>query len=183
MVASENKHIGYPLICSEPPTAIIDERGPRTPAVADSQKAFRAAFVLVADREHPPEQDVLEELSAFMRGFSNPANDADDATFNFHEATGGRATFATGDLTRWRKPGAAVALAGGARPRDVRTFVASRPSRFGGAIKANPHLLCGTEHLGNAPGASNPAAFGSADGPSARFVGAADPPGPYPIRP
>ena len=165
-----------------PVQRVIDEHGPRTPAVADSQKAFRAAFVLVADREHPPEQEVLEELSAFMRGFSNPANDADDATFNFYEATGGRATFATGDLTRWRKPGAAVALAGSAHPRDVRTFVASRASRFGGAIKANAHLLCGTEHLGNAPGASNPAAFGSADGPRVRFVDAADPPGPYPIR-
>ena len=166
-----------------PVQRIIDEHGPRTPAVADSQKAFRAAFVLVADREHPPEQEVLEELSAFMRGFSNPANDADDATFNFYEATGGRATFATGDLTRWRKPGAAVALAGSARPRDVRTFVASRASRFGGAIKGNAHLLCGTEHLGNAPGASNPAAFGRTDGPRVRFVDAADPPGAYPARP
>ena len=166
-----------------PVERIIDEHGPRTPAVADSQKAFRAAFVLVADREHPPDQQELEELSAFMRGFSNPANDADDATFNFYEATGGRATFATGELTRWRKPGAAVALAGSARPRGVRTFVASGAVRFGGAIKADAHLLWGHEHHGNAPGASNPAAFGSADGPRVRFVDAADPPGPYPIRP
>ncbi len=167
---------------------IIEEHGPRTPAVADSQKAFRAAFVLVADREHPPEREALEELSALLRGFSNPADDEDDETYNFYEATGGRATFATGDLTRWRKPGAEASLAATARAFDVRPFAASRSPRpfvashgsprFGGAIKANPHLLCGAEH---GPGAAESAAFGRADGPPPRL--AEDLPGPYPTHP
>ncbi len=167
---------------------IIEEHGPRTPTVADSQKAFRAAFVLVADREHPFEQEVLEELSTFLRGFSNPADDEDDETYNFYEATGGRATFATGDLTRWRKPGAEASLAATARAFDVRPFAASRSPRpfvashgsprFGGAIKANPHLLCGAEH---GPGAAESAALGRADGPPPRL--AEDLPGPYPTHP
>ena len=160
-----------------PVERIIEEHGARTPTVADSQKAFRAAFVLVADRENPPEQEVLEELSALVRGFSNPASDGDDTSFNFYEATGGRATFATGDLTRWRKPGAEVSLAKSARARAAHPFVARQGNRFfGGARKDDLHRFCGTEHVGHGPGwppSANP------DGPPPRLDRAADTPGPY----
>ena len=170
---------------------IIEEYGSRTPAVADSQRAFRAAFVAVADLEHPFEQQTLEELSAWLRGFSNPAKDADDETFNFFEATGGRATFATDELTRWRKPGAAALLGAGARAVDIRPLAASRSSRplvvrqgaprFGRTSKADARLFCGTEHLGHEPWASS--AFGGVDGAPRQFVGVEDSPGPYPKRP
>ena len=172
---------------------IIEEYGQRTPTVADSQKAFRAAFVLMADREHPFEQEVLEELSALIKDYSNPVDDADDGTmnsFNFYEATGGRATIATGELTRWLKPGAAALLAAGARAVDIRPLAASRSSRpfvvrqgaprFGRTSKADGRLFCGIEHLGHGPWADS--VFGSVDGPP-RFAGAEDSPGPYSKRP
>ena len=159
-----------------PVERIIEEHGARTPTAADSQKAFRAAFVLVADRENPPEQEVLEELSALVRGFSNPAPDDDDTSFNFYEATGGRATFATGDLTRWRKPGAEVSVAKSARARAARPFVARQGHRFfGGARKDDLHRFCGTEHVGHGPGWSP---FANPDGPPPRLDDAADTPGP-----
>lgn len=159
-----------------PVERIIEEHGMRTPTVADSQKAFRAAFVLVTDRENPPEQEVLEELSALVRGFSHPAADADDETFNFFEATGGRATLATGELTRWRKPGAEVSFAKNVRARATRPFVARQGLRFfGGARKDDPHRFCGTwGHIGHRPGSPF-----SLDGPPPRLDDAADTPGHY----
>ena len=159
-----------------PVERIIEEHGMRTPTVADSQKAFRAAFVLVTDRENPPEQEVLEELSALVRGFSHPAADADDETFNFFEATGGRATLATGELTRWRKPGAEVSFAKNVRTRATRPFVARQGLRFfGGARKDDPHHFCGTwGHIGHGPGAPF-----SLDGPPPRLDDSADTPGHY----
>ena len=162
-----------------PVERIIEEHGMRTPTVADSQKAFRAAFVLVTDRENPPEQAVLEELSALVRGFSHPAADADDETFNFFEATGGRATLATGELTRWQKPGTEVSFAKTVHARATRPFVAGQGLRFfGGARKDDPHRFCGTgRHIGHGPGAPF-----SLDGPPPRFDVGADTPGPYRLR-
>ena len=159
-----------------PVERIIEEHGMRTPAVADSQKAFRAAFVLVTDRENTPEQEVLEELSVLVRGFSHPAADADDETFNFFESTGGRATLATGELTRWRKPGAEVSFAKNVSARATRPFVARQGLRFfGGARKDDPHRFCGTwGHIGHGPGPPF-----SLDGPPPRFNDAADTPGHY----
>ena len=159
-----------------PVERIIEEHGMRTPAVAASQKAFRAAFVLVADRENPPEQEVLEEMSALVRGFSHPAADADDETFNFFESTGGRATLATGQLTRWQKPGAEVSFAKTVRARATRPFVARQGLRFfGGARKDDPHRFCGTwGHIGHGPGPPF-----SLDGPPLRLDDSADTPGHY----
>ena len=155
-----------------PVERIIEENGPRMPAVADSQKAFRVAFVLLADREFPPEQEVLEEISALLRGFSDPAGDADDETFNFHEATGGRATIQFGDLTRALKPGADVTLARSAGTRQFRTFAPSF-----GAGKPDVHQFCGVEHVWHGGGAKG-TPIGSVGGPP-RLTGPADAPGPY----
>ncbi len=161
-----------------PVERIIEEHGRRTPTVADSQKAFRAAYALVTDRENPAEQELLEELSALVRGYSIPTPDEDDETFNFYETTGGRATFATGDLSRFRKPGAAVSLARSTRSPDIRTFSASRNlRRFGGAGKPDLHQFCGVEHVGHGPAAES-ARFGGTGGPP-RLAGPADSPGPY----
>ena len=159
-----------------PVERIIEEHGMRTPTVADSQKAFRGAFVLVTDRENPPEQEVLEELSALVRGFSHPAADADDETFNFFEATGGRATLATGELTRWQKPGAEVSFAKNVSARATRPFVARQGLRFfGGARKDDPHRFCGTwGHVGHGRGPPF-----SLDGPPPRLDDSADTPGHY----
>lgn len=143
---------------------IVEEFGPRTPTATDSQKEFRAAFVLITDAENPPEQEVLEELSALVRAFSNPANDADDETFNFHETTGGRATFATGNLTEWRKPHAVVPLAKSARAFKDRPFVASqRPRHFGGATKAGVHVHRDAGHMVHDPDSAKD--FGRVDDP------------------
>ncbi len=127
---------------------IIEEHGPRTPTVADSQKAFRGAFVLVADQEQPPDQAKMAELSALLNWFSRPQDDPDDPQVNFYEATGGRATFSFGELTRWRKPDAAVALASGSRPVGNVGFPPGwRTGRFGGAARAGAHRFCATEHV------------------------------------
>ena len=162
-----------------PVERIIEEHGMRTPDVADSQKVFRTAFVLVADRENPAQTSLLEELSAWVRSYSNRANDADDETFNFFEATGGRATLATGELTRWQKPGADVSFAKNVSARATRPFVAGQGLRFfGGARKDDPHRFCGTgRHIGHGPGAPF-----SLDGPPPRFDVRADTPGPYRLR-
>ena len=127
---------------------IIEEHGPRTPTVADSQKAFRGIAVLVADQEQPPDQAKMAELSALLDWFSRPQDDPDDPQVNFYEATGGRATFSFGELTRWRKPDAAVALASGSRPVGNVGFPPGwRAGRFGGALRAGAHRFCATEHV------------------------------------
>ena len=132
---------------------IVAENGPRVPSVEDSQKVFRVATVLIADEEHPPEQEVLAELSALLRTYAVPRNDEDHESFNFYETTGGRASLETGGLGRWRKAGAAVATIASARVGDSRDiFVHQRTGRFGGAVKRNQHDYCGTSHIGHRAG-------------------------------
>lgn len=124
---------------------IIEEYGPRMPTVADSQKAFRGAAVLVADQEQPADHATMAELSALLDWFSRPQDDPDDPQVNFYEATGGRATFSFGELTQWRKPDATVALASGRWPVGNRFLAGGHTSRFGGAIEAGTHAFC-AEH-------------------------------------
>ena len=78
---------------------IIEEHGPRVPSHADSQKAFRAAVLLLIDDTHPGTRERLDTASDLASWFSHPGNDSDDGTYNFYEATGGRATLEMGGLS------------------------------------------------------------------------------------
>ena len=76
---------------------IVEEHGARTPSWGDSQKSFRAATILIVD-DLSSASGTARELSAALRSFSHPGADSDDRSYNFWEATGGRATFKTDGL-------------------------------------------------------------------------------------
>ena len=75
---------------------IIAEHGERIPNHTASQKEFRAAVVLLIDENHPLHKWQLDRLSGAIDSFSHPGASAFYAysfdTYNFWEATGGRAT-------------------------------------------------------------------------------------------
>ena len=157
---------------------IVAENGPRIPSVENSQKVFRVATVLIADEEHPPEQETLAELSALLRAYSLPRNDADHESFNFYETTGGRASVVTGGLGQWGKAGAAITTIASDSPN---VLVRKRTGRFGGAVKRNQHEYCGTAHLGQRAGFgtfTHDRFEGDSAGPEGWFNGVLDSPGP-----
>lgn len=82
---------------------IVQEHGARVPSHIDSQKAFRAAVILLIDEAHPAIREHLDAVSRAASWFSHPGNDDDPDTYNFYEATGGRATIAMGDLSQFSK--------------------------------------------------------------------------------
>ena len=71
---------------------IVEEQGARVPDWRSSQKSFRGAVVLIADDWFPATSRVLRELAGELRTFSRPGADGFGSSFNFWEATGGRAT-------------------------------------------------------------------------------------------
>ena len=76
---------------------VIEEHGARTPSWLDSQKSFRAATMLIVD-DPAQSRNIARELSEALRTFSVPGPDGDDDSYNFWEATGGRATLTTDGL-------------------------------------------------------------------------------------
>ena len=82
---------------------IIAEHGERVPDVSQSQKDFRAAAILLIDEDHPAIEWQLEKVSADIAAFSLAGPDEDDDTFNFWEATGGRATITMDGLSQFQK--------------------------------------------------------------------------------
>ena len=82
---------------------VIEENGARTPSWLDSQKTFRAAAMLIVD-DPAGSQDIARELSEALRVFSVPGPDGDPGSYNFWEATGGRATLATDRLGVANRP-------------------------------------------------------------------------------
>ena len=82
---------------------VIEENGTRTPSWLDSQKTFRAATMLIVD-DPARSQDIARELSEALRVFSVPGPDGDPGSYNFWEATGGRATLATDRLGVANRP-------------------------------------------------------------------------------
>ena len=98
---------GYPIFTASDVETwsvqrIVQEHGVRTPSWIDSPKNFRAATILIVD-DLTGAYAKARELSAALRRFSQPAPDADDGSYNFWEATGGRATFTTDDLRGHRQ--------------------------------------------------------------------------------
>ncbi|MCY4212853.1 MAG: leucine-rich repeat domain-containing protein [Gammaproteobacteria bacterium] len=80
---------------------LVAEQGIRMPDHAQSQRAFRAAAILLIDETHPAYADQLDQLSDEVAWFANAADDGNDGLYNFHEATGGRATMAMGGLSEF----------------------------------------------------------------------------------
>ena len=77
---------------------IVEEQGARVPDWRSSQKSFRAAVVLITDDWFPATPATLAELRDALRTFSQPGSDASGHSFNFWEATGGRATLKMDEL-------------------------------------------------------------------------------------
>ncbi|MDE2887202.1 MAG: leucine-rich repeat domain-containing protein [Gemmatimonadota bacterium] len=85
---------------------IIAEHGPRVPDHSLSQKAFRAAVILLVSEDYPAVRKSLEALSKDANLFSHDGEDQFDEWYNFYEATGGRATIAMDGLSRFKGSGA-----------------------------------------------------------------------------
>ena len=85
---------------------IIAEHGPRVPDHTRSQKAFRAAVILLVSEDYPAVRKSLEALSSDVTLFSHAGGDQFDEWYNFHEATGGRATIAMDGLSQFKSTGA-----------------------------------------------------------------------------
>ena len=81
---------------------IVVAHGARLPASSQSQKHFRAALILLVDQQHPALQGILDRLSAEVQQFTHTGNDS-ELSFNFWEATGGRATLTMDGLSAYRK--------------------------------------------------------------------------------
>ena len=77
---------------------VVEEHGVRAPDWRSSQKSFRAAVVLITDDGFPATSATLRELREALRTFSHPGSDGNDGSFNFWEATGGRAAIKMDDL-------------------------------------------------------------------------------------
>ncbi|MDE2998755.1 MAG: leucine-rich repeat domain-containing protein [Gemmatimonadota bacterium] len=85
---------------------IITEHGRRVPDHRQSQKAFRAAVILLVSEDYPAVRQSLEALSSDATLFSHAGEDQFDDWYNFYEATGGRATIAMDGLSRVKGTGA-----------------------------------------------------------------------------
>ena len=74
---------------------IVQRYGLRVPDWREAQRRFRAAALLIVDDASGAE-GTARELSEALRRFSVAGPDGDDASWNFWETTGGRATLRTG---------------------------------------------------------------------------------------
>jgi Leucine-rich repeat (LRR) protein len=117
---------------------IINEHGERVPDHTRSQRDFRAAAILLIDENHPLYPWQLERASRNFAQFSHAGPD-EVIDYNFYEATGGRATMAMGDLSRFLKSAGATSVPGApAGPTvtgDLRAgieFSWSEPASVGG---------------------------------------------------
>ncbi len=89
---------------------IIAEHGRRDPDHSQAQKDFRAAVILLIDKDHLPTRGILETLSDDISWFSHVGNvgirwnDRYQA-YNFYEATGGRGTITMDELSHFQRRG------------------------------------------------------------------------------
>ena len=97
---------------------IIAEHGERIPDHSQSQRDFRAAAVLLVDEDHPLVKWQLGKMyAAISAHLATKAPTNTKTTYNFYEATGGRATITLGGLSQFLKDGAPASLPG--VPTDV----------------------------------------------------------------
>ena len=81
---------------------IIAEHGVRVPNASQAQRDFRAAVILLIDENHPAYREYLEQVSDYVSWFSYAGYDEYDETYNFYEATGGRATITMDGLSQFQ---------------------------------------------------------------------------------
>ena len=91
---------------------IIAEHGERIPNSSQSQREFRAAAILLIDKDHPLVKWQLDAVSADIAAFSYAGADEDDDSYNFYEATGGRATITMDGLSQFLKDSVPASLPG-----------------------------------------------------------------------
>ena len=80
---------------------IVEEHGYRIPDSSQSQRAFRAAAILMIHEDHPLIRWQLDEITSTIAAFSYAGADDDDEIYNFYEATGGRATITMDGLSEF----------------------------------------------------------------------------------
>ena len=90
----------------------IAEHGERIPNSSQSQREFRAAAILLIDKDHPLVKWQLDAISADIAAFSYAGGDENDETYNFYEATGGRATITMDGLSQFLKDSVPARLPG-----------------------------------------------------------------------
>ena len=98
---------------------IIAEHGERIPNSLQSQREFRAAAILLIDKDRPLVKWQLDAVSAEIASFSYAGADEDDESYNFYEATGGRATITMDSLSQFLKDTVPASLPG--VPNDLMT--------------------------------------------------------------
>ncbi len=86
---------------------IVEVLGDRNPSFEDSQKSFRVATVLVGNEEFPVTQNDIEFVRGLVEMFSLKSSLRESLgldTFNFWDATGGRAWIEADELQEFRLP-------------------------------------------------------------------------------
>ena len=84
---------------------IVEVLGDRNPSFEDSQKSFRVATVLVGNEEFPVTQNDIEFVRGLVEMFSLKSSLRESLgldTFNFWDATGGRAWIEADELQEFR---------------------------------------------------------------------------------
>ena len=102
----DNRSFAASLVKTYTIEDIIAEHGPRVPDYMESQRAFRAAVILLVSEDYPATREFLETLSADASQFSHAGRDGFYWN-NFYEATGGRATMAMDGLSQFKHHGSA----------------------------------------------------------------------------
>ena len=83
---------------------IIAEHGPRVPDHSQAQRHFRAAAILLVNENDPVYSNVLADISVEgVSWFSHAGGDEYDQSYNFYEATGGRATITMDGLSQFQR--------------------------------------------------------------------------------
>ena len=82
---------------------IIAEHGSRVPDHSQSQRDFRAAAILLIDKNHPAIREKLHTVSESVSWFSYAGDDEFNQSYNFYEATGGRGTMKMDNLSQFQK--------------------------------------------------------------------------------
>lgn len=98
---------------------ILSELGPRVPSVATSQKSFRLLTVVLTGS--PLADSAWDSIEGDAEAFGRPASEG-TFSYNFWEATGGRATVETGNLKTALKSSFILARPTRRDPAQARAF-------------------------------------------------------------
>ncbi len=119
---------------------IISQHGRRIPDASQAQRDFRAAAILLIDENHPAVTGVLDRISGDIASFTYAGPDEDGDSYNFYEATGGKATITMDGLAQFQKgtpqvtaPGAPTGLTVTGNSQTQLDLSWSSPPNDGGA--------------------------------------------------